>query len=84
MYRYEVTKTRSPFVPFELYGIVCMRKQAGQWTPAAVAAPFSSDRKAVAGLAEKCTALQLSPEGLLDIVSAYLAQAAGDSQRHTD
>ena len=83
MYQYEVTKTRPPLTRFELYGIVCMRKQAGKWIPAAVVAPFSSDREAVAGLAEKCTVLQLCPERLIETISEFLPQTAIDNQRHT-
>ena len=57
-----------------LYGLRAEEKREGLWEPAAAAAPFSEDGAAVAALAERCTACQLSPEHLDDVVHDYLNQ----------
>jgi len=52
------------------------KKQGGIWLPVIVAAPFSSDREAVSKLAERCTACQLLPEHLIDVVIDFISQTA--------
>jgi len=61
------------------YGIICREKQNGSWVAVAVAASFSDDAESVSILAEKCTALQLSPDHLLDVVSDFITQSALNS-----
>lgn len=79
MYRYEVVKMRSLFAPHNPYGIICMERQDELWSVAAVAAPFSADLEGTTRLAEKCTALQLSPCHLIDVVSDFISQALMDT-----
>jgi len=74
MYSYEVLKAHP--LSHDPYGILAKTDQYGDWVPVAVAAPFSSDFEAVSRLAETCTALQLSPEHLIDVVSDFISQAA--------
>ena len=77
-YRYELYQmtslgSRSP------YGILGKKRLGGAWTTVAVIAAFSGNREAVSRLAERCTALQLSPEQLLDVVSDFIAQERMDA-----
>lgn len=74
MYRYEVLKMRSIMVSRHPYGILCKEKENDRWVTVAVAAPFSNSLEAVSQLAEKCTALQLCPEQMLDVVVDFIVQ----------
>ncbi len=78
MYHYKAAKMRPLFSSRDLYGILGVREQDGRWMTAAVVAPFSEDREAVDRLAERCTALQLCPEKLIDAVSDFLSQTSAD------
>jgi len=53
-----------------------LKKQNEHWVAVAIAAPFSDNAEAVSRLAEKCIALQLSPQHLLDVVSDFISQSA--------
>lgn len=75
-YRYDVITMQSVFPSRAPHGIICKQKQNGNWVSVAVVAPFSGDLKAVTALAEKCTALQLCPEHLLDVVTDFVSQSA--------
>ncbi len=79
MYRYEVMKMRSLFAPHNPYGIICREEHGEHWTAVAVVAPFSADLDAITSLAEKCTALQLSPDHLIDVVSDFISQMLMDT-----
>ena len=74
MYKYEIFQTRSPLSAS--YGILVKEEQAGDWIAIAVAAPFSDDYEAVSKLAETCSACQLSPIHLIDVISDFIAQQA--------
>lgn len=67
MYRYEVMKIQSLFALHNSYGIICREDQGELWPAVAIVAPFSSDLDTITRLAEKCTALQLSPDHLVDV-----------------
>lgn len=75
MYRYEVFKIRSIITSPRPYGILCKENQKGTWVTVAVVAPFSGSLETVSRLAEKCTASQLCPEQLLDVVVDFVTRA---------
>ncbi len=66
-YSYEAFQGEAPF---DRYGI--RAKEDG--TVVAVAEPFSPDEAAVAALARKCTALQLSPLHLAEVVNDFMTE----------
>ena len=66
MVRYEEARVKPPWSSGYLYGVFGRAEWNGIWVPAAAAVPLSGDLGAVAALSEKCTALQLSPEQLMD------------------
>ncbi len=70
---------RSLFAPRNPYGIICREEHGEHWTAVAVVAPFSADLDAITSLAEKCTALQLSPDHLIDVVSDFISQVLMDT-----
>ncbi len=72
MYRYEIVQM--DHAVHECFGILGRQNQGGIWFPVVVAAPFSSDREAVSKLAERCTACQLIPEHLIDVVIDFVSQ----------
>jgi len=74
MYSYEVFKAHP--LSHDPYGLLAKKEHRGDWITAAVVAPFSDDFEAVSKLAERCTALQLSPEHLIDVVSDFISQSA--------
>ena len=53
-----------------------MQRQSGCWTTLAVISPFSDDRAAVERLARLCTAQQLDPVHLFDVIHDFLDQKA--------
>lgn len=55
------------------YGILAKEEIGGSWIAVAVAAPFSDDYEAVCKLAESCSACQLSPMHLIDVVSDFIS-----------
>ena len=63
-----------PFHMTHSYGISGKARLADGWTTVATVAAFSRDKTAVAGLAKRCTELQLSPAHLLDVVHDFLAK----------
>lgn len=79
MYRYGVIQMRAAFSPGGLYGIFGVQERGGNWVPVAAAAPLPGGLEAVAALSEKCTALQLAPEHLLDVASDYISRTAGET-----
>ena len=79
LYRYEVMKIQSLFALHNSYGIICREDQGELWTAVAIVAPFSSDLDTITRLAEKCTALQLSPDHLVDVVSDFISQVSTDT-----
>ncbi len=72
-------KIRSLFALYNPYGIICKEEQGELWTVVAVVAPFSADLNAITSLAKKCTALQLSPDLLIDVVSDFISQVLMDT-----
>lgn len=76
MVLYEVMKVRPPWSSGWLYGVFGREEQGGTWVPVAAAAPLSGDLGAVAALSERCTALQLSPEQLIDVASDFISRTA--------
>lgn len=76
MVRYEVVRVKPPWSSGYLYGVFGRAEWNGIWVPAAAAVPLSGDLGDVAALSEKCTALQLSPEQLMDVASDFISQTA--------
>lgn len=71
LYRYELTESRgAEAIP---YGILGKQEEDGHWRSVAVVAPFSKNREAVIRLAEECTALQICPWQLMDIVVDFIS-----------
>ena len=58
------------------YGLLGQQRQSGCWTTLAVISPFSDDRAAVERLARLCTAQQLDPVHLFDVIHDFLDQKA--------
>ena len=79
MYLYEVMKIQSLFALHNSYGIICREDQGELWPAVAIVAPFSSDLDTITRLAEKCTALQLSHDHLVDVVSDFISQVSTDT-----
>lgn len=71
MYRYEIFKAHS--LSHGAYGILVREKMGEKWVVVAVVAPFSDDYEAVGKLAESCSACQLSPMHLIDVVSDFIS-----------
>lgn len=71
MYKYEIFKPHS--LSHDSYGILAKEEMDGNWIPVAVVAPFSDDYEAVSKLAESCSACQLSPMHLIDVVSDFIS-----------
>ena len=67
MYKYEVFKIHS--LSSRSYGILAKEKIGRSWITVAVTAPFSNDYGTAHQLAESCSARQLSPPHLVDVVS---------------
>ena len=65
MYKYEVFKIHS--LSSRSYGILAKEKIV------AVTAPFSNDYGTAHQLAESCSARQLSPPHLVDVVSDFIS-----------
>jgi len=74
MYRYEIVQMDP--AAHECFGILGRQNQGGIWLPVVVSAPFSSNREIVSKLAERCTACQLLPEHLIDVVIDFISQTA--------
>lgn len=74
MYRYAVYSRPRLFREDCLYGISVQEhsKTDGQPTTLAMVFPFSNDYEDLRLIAESCTATQLPPEEVLDVVTAYL------------
>lgn len=71
MYRFQVIEMSCPATGLDdrpLYGILAEEKSSGGWAAVTVAANLSFDKNFVAGLAGKCTRLQLDPIHLADVV----------------
>lgn len=71
MYKYEVFKIRS--LSSRSYGILAKEKIGRSWITVAVTAPFSNDYGTAHQLAESCSARQLSPPHLVDVVSDFIS-----------
>ena len=56
------------------YGMMAKEYCDGQWVNVASVAPFCGDRGKVLEIAEKCSALQLSPIHILDVVMDFLRE----------
>lgn len=72
-YQYLLHEMRIPFRGTVSYGILVKELLPDGWTTVAVVGAFSQDGEAVDRLAKCCTALQLSPDHLLDVVHDFLA-----------
>ena len=68
MYKYEVFKIHSLSS-----GILAKEKIGRSWITVAVTAPFSNDYGTAHQLAESCSARQLSPPHLVDVVSDFIS-----------
>lgn len=81
MYQYEIFESGTAFTRPVSYGILCRAWLDGAWVTLAAAAPLSEDREAVKQLAERCSALQLDPEQLLDVAADFISsrRLSGDS-----
>ena len=55
------------------YGILAKEKIGRSWITVAVTAPFSNDYGTAHQLAESCSARQLSPPHLVDVVSDFIS-----------
>ena len=71
MYKYEVLKIHS--LSSRSYGILAKEKIGRSWITVAVTAPFSYDYGTAHQLAESCSARQLSPPHLVDVVSDFIS-----------
>ena len=71
MYKYEVFKIHS--LSSRSYGILAKEKIGRSWITVAVTAPFSNDYGTAHQLAESCSARQLSPPHLVDVVSDFIS-----------
>lgn len=67
-YCYTVLTLEEPWRRQKTYGLLAKERFDERWINVAVVAPFSDDRKKVLQIAEKCSALQLSPVHILDVV----------------
>ena len=74
-YRYTLLTLREPARRQNAYGLLAQEYCDGQWLNVAAVAPFSADRNKVHEIAEKCSALQLSPIHILDVVMDFLNEA---------
>ena len=72
VYKYVLHELQDSFHSAPSYGIMVKQRFPDGWTTVALVAAFSRDKAAVVQLAERCTALQLSPEHLLDVVQDFL------------
>ena len=68
---YEVFKIHS--LSSRSYGILAKEKIGRSWITVAVTAPFSNDYGTAHQLAESCSARQLSPPHLVDVVSDFIS-----------
>lgn len=75
-YRYFLQETWQPARMRCSYGLLGQQRQSGCWTTLAVISPFSDDRAAVERLAKLCTAQQLDPVHLFDVIHDFLDQEA--------
>ena len=75
-YRYFLQETWEPARMRCSYGLLGQQRQSGCWTTLAVISPFSDDRAAVERLARLCTAQQLDPVHLFDVIHDFLDQEA--------
>ena len=75
-YRYFLQETWQPARMRCSYGLLGQQRQSGCWTTLAVISPFSDDRAAVERLARLCTAQQLDPVHLFDVIHDFLDQEA--------
>lgn len=78
-YRYLLHELQDPSNCAPSYGILAKEQFPDGWATVAIIAAFSHDKTAVSNLAERCTALQLSPEHLMDVVQDFLGETALDS-----
>ena len=74
IYQYTIREMWDPFREACSYGLLCKKRMPEGWMTVAAAAPFSSSKSAVAGLAKRCTDLQLSPEHMLDVVCDFITE----------
>lgn len=71
MYRFQSVRMCRPYPQAEVevsYGILAQRQTSQGWEAVAVAGDVSCDQAFVCALAEKCTAEQLEPLHLADVV----------------
>lgn len=59
--------------PYATFGILALRLEAGQWQKVCLIADVSTSRSFAADLADRCTAGQLDPRQLNDVIEDALA-----------
>lgn len=59
--------------PYATFGILALRLEAGQWQKVCLIADVSTSRSFAADLADSCTAGQLDPRQLNDVIEDALA-----------
>ena len=59
--------------PYITFGILALRLEAGQWQKVCLTADVSTSRSFAADLADRCTAGQLDPRQLNDVIEDALA-----------